>query len=117
MICIACKKEKDAAAMGPGCSAIAPVCIQCIDERVAEKAKEQANEMVVSTTRRTADQTPEQLRPDERCQWCRAGRWHSEWAHVDALEEFHTLVEGYNVELVEGEAAMTQDEMAGIMIG
>jgi len=124
MTCLNCNEEKAAAEMEPGTLEINfQICTECVDQRVAEKAKETAEAMVISTTHRTSDETPQQLKADERCCWCRDERRHSNWAHEDALEEYHQaadieeMVDRYNGELLGGEEIMTGPEMAGIMIG
>jgi hypothetical protein len=44
--------------------------------------------MITSYTRLSRDDTPQQFRPDSRCEYCEAGLAHSQWAHEDAVEEY-----------------------------
>ena len=75
-----------------------PICVDCVDDKVIEIAERRAKEMpvMVRSTRRTSitthtpveDLTPEQVNPDSRCDHCASGRWHSQWAHEDAVSDY-----------------------------
>lgn len=43
--------------------------------------------MILSHTRLSRDDTPQQYRRDGRCEYCSGGVAHSQWKHEDAVEE------------------------------
>ena len=66
-----------------------PICVDCVDDKVKEIATRKAQpEMIKSTTHRTRDDTPQQLRPDTRCEHCLANVAHTQWAHEDGIEDY-----------------------------
>ena len=108
MICIVCQTDKPIEEIDPGTREleVGHICKSCLDEKVAEiKAREQASIIVqenlyrVEATenghefsiriRHENDWTPIRLKPDVRCQLCRQGHLHSEWAHEDGIEGWH----------------------------
>lgn len=86
MTCTICNTDK--ANIEPKTDSF-PICVECVDDKVKEIAtRKTQSEMVKSTTHRTADDTPQQLKPDYDCQYCRDKVVHTQWAHEDSIEAY-----------------------------